>query len=477
MSELKLPLFSKASVLVVGDVMVDRYWKGPATRISPEAPVPVVRIVDREDRPGGAANVALNISSLGAGCTLVGCVGNDENGRLLKNRLENSKVRTSFVVSGTLPTITKMRVLSVGQQLLRLDFEKGFQGADQAPILSRVRDEIAGHPVVIFSDYDKGALESVRKMIEIAREAGAKVLIDPKGTDFERYRGAYLITPNTKEFEAVAGHAENEQDLYDKGFKLVNQYDLGALLITRSEKGMTLIRRDAAPLTIPTAAKEVYDVTGAGDTVIATVAACLAAGTSLPEACALANKAAGVVVGKIGTSTVSIEELKNALNEQSSEHIEGLVTKERLLELVGLARAHGEKVVMTNGCFDIIHAGHVAYLKEAKKLGDRLIVAVNTDESVGRLKGPSRPVNTLENRMEVLAALEAVDWVVPFGEDTPRELISEVLPDVLVKGGDYRPEDVAGGAEVIANGGEVRILPFKPGCSTTAIINRIRQTN
>ncbi len=476
MSELKLPLFSKASVLVVGDVMVDRYWKGPATRISPEAPVPVVRIVDREDRPGGAANVALNIASLGAACTLVGFVGNDENGRLLKTRLENSKVRTSFVISKTLPTITKMRVLSVGQQLLRLDFEKGFQGTDQAPILSRVRDEAAGHPVVIFSDYDKGALESVRKMIEIARAAGAKVLIDPKGTDFERYRGAYLITPNTKEFEAVAGHAESEQDLYDKGLKLVNQYDLGALLITRSEKGMTLIRRDADPLTIPTAAKEVYDVTGAGDTVIATVAACLAAGTSLPEACAMANRAAGVVVGKIGTSTVSVEELKNALNEQS-EHIAGLVTRERLLELVGLARAHGEKVVMTNGCFDIIHAGHVAYLKEAKKLGDRLIVAVNTDESVVRLKGPSRPVNPLENRMEVLAALEAVDWVVPFGEDTPRELISEVLPDVLVKGGDYRPEEVAGGAEVIASGGEVRILPFKPGCSTTSIINKIRNNS
>jgi D-beta-D-heptose 7-phosphate kinase/D-beta-D-heptose 1-phosphate adenosyltransferase len=472
MSELKLPLFSKASVLVVGDVMVDRYWKGPATRISPEAPVPVVRIVDREDRPGGAANVALNISSLGAGCTLVGFVGNDENGRLLKNRMEHSHVRTSFVVSNNLPTIIKMRVLRVGQQLLRLDFEKGFQGTDQAPILSRVRDEIYRHKVVIFSDYDKGALESVGKMIEIAKRAGTKILIDPKGTDFERYRGAYLITPNTKEFEAVAGHAESEQDLYEKGLKMVNKYDLGALLITRSEKGMTLIRRDADPLTIPTAAKEVYDVTGAGDTVIATVAACLAAGSSLPEACALANKAAGVVVGKIGTSTVSVAELKTALCEPS-EQPDGLVTKERLLELAGLARAHGEKVVMTNGCFDILHAGHVAYLREARKLGDRLIVAVNTDESVARLKGPSRPINNLQNRMEVLAALESVDWVVPFGEDTPRELISEVLPDILVKGGDYRPEEVAGGAEVIANGGEVRILPFKPGCSTTAIIDKI----
>ncbi len=472
MSNSNLPNFKTSSVLVIGDVMLDRYWKGSTKRISPEAPVPVIKIEEKEDRPGGAANVALNISSLGADCTLIGLVGNDDNGALLKQRLENSRVHTAFVVTDDYPTITKMRVLSRGQQLLRLDFEEGFGGVDQAPILSQVRNHVKKNKVVICSDYAKGALVSVKRIIDIAREEGAIVLIDPKGTDFEKYRGASLLTPNMSEFEAVVGKVHSEEELYQKGLDLINRFGIEALLVTRSENGMTLIRTDAEPLTLPTEAKEVYDVTGAGDTVIGTLGAALAAGVPLSEACSIANKAAGIVVGKVGTSTVSPSELSEAFSSQKSA-ITGVLSEEKLIEIVGLAKAHGEKIVMTNGCFDIIHAGHVSYLNEAKKLGDRLIVAVNSDASVSRLKGPTRPINPLADRMDVLSALGAVDWVVPFEEDTPQRLISRVLPDILVKGGDYKPDEIAGAKEVKANGGEVIVLQFKNGCSTSNIVKKI----
>jgi D-beta-D-heptose 7-phosphate kinase/D-beta-D-heptose 1-phosphate adenosyltransferase len=300
------------------------------------------------------------------------------------------------------------------------------------------------------------------------------VLIDPKGTDFEKYRGATLLTPNMSEFEAVVGKVKNEQELVARGLELVRRFELDALLVTRSENGMTLIRDGQSELHLPAQAHEVYDVTGAGDTVISTLASALAAGKSLDEACSLANTAAGIVVGKLGTSTVSPVELANALYTEHESGF-GVLSEQQLKVAVEAARRRGEKIVMTNGCFDILHAGHVSYLANARKLGDRLIVAVNTDESVRRLKGPGRPVNPTDRRMTVLAALGAVDWVVPFAEDTPQRVISEILPDLLVKGGDYKPQDIAGYEEVTANGGEVLVLNFEDGCSTTDIIKTIRE--
>lgn len=326
---------------------------------------------------------------------------------------------------------------------------------------------------VILSDYAKGALEHVQQFIQKAKAAGVPVFIDPKGSDFERYRGASLLTPNMSEFEAVVGKVKSEQELVEKGFALIEKFDLGALLVTRSEHGMTLLRRGLEPFHLPTQAKEVYDVTGAGDTVISVLAASVAAGKALDEACALANAAAGVVVGKLGTSTVSTIELAEAVHG-SKDTDYGVISEDALIEAVKKAQARGEKVVMTNGCFDILHAGHVSYLNHAAELGDRLIVAVNTDESVKRLKGPGRPVNSTDRRMAVLAGLGAVDWVVPFSEDTPQRLIAAVLPNLLVKGGDYKPEDIAGGKEVIAAGGEVKVLNFEEGCSTTEIIEAIK---
>ena len=392
---------------------------------------------------------------------------------MLNETLSALKVKCDFVALPNYPTITKLRVLSRGQQLIRLDFEDKFENTDAELILDRMEQALPKVKSVVLSDYAKGALEHVQQFIQKARAAKVPVFIDPKGADFERYRGATLLTPNMAEFELVVGKVKSEEELVEKGLALIEEFDFEALLVTRSEHGMTLLRRGQEPFHLPTLAKEVYDVTGAGDTVISVLAASVAAGKPLDEACALANAAAGVVVGKLGTSTVSTIELAEAVHGSQDTDF-GVITEQALIEAVKNAQSKGEKVVMTNGCFDILHAGHVSYLNHAAELGDRLIVAVNTDESVKRLKGPGRPVNPTDRRMAVLAGLGAVDWVVPFSEETPQRLISEVLPDMLVKGGDYKPEEIAGGKEVIANGGEVKVLNFEDGCSTTEIIDAIK---
>ena len=473
--KITLPEYENAQVLVVGDVMLDRYWHGPTARISPEAPVPVVKVDEIEERPGGAANVALNVAALGGKATLLGLVGDDEAATALTKGLKSVHVNSDFVTVEGFPTITKLRVLSRNQQLLRLDFEEGFHSIDSTPLLKKLSLGLTGknNKVVIFSDYNKGSLADVQNMIQLAKDAGAITLVDPKGASFEKYRGATLLTPNLSEFEEVVGKCSSDQELVDRALVLIKQFDLEALLVTRSENGMTLIREGQEAFHLPTQAQEVYDVTGAGDTVISVLASSLASGSSFEEACTLANAAAGVVVGKIGTSTVNTIELANAVYSQQEIGF-GVLSQEQLQIAVKLAQHRGEKVVMTNGCFDILHAGHVSYLNTAREQGQRLIVAVNSDQSVRDLKGNGRPVNPVERRMAVLAGLGSVDWVIEFSEDTPQRLISEILPDLLVKGGDYKPEEIAGGTEVIANGGEVRVLQFEEGCSTTEIIKIIR---
>ncbi|KEY91052.1 bifunctional protein [Candidatus Photodesmus blepharus] len=468
-----VPDYSQSDVLVVGDVMLDRYWYGSTECISPEAPVPVVKVRNNEERPGGAANVAMNIASLGGHAYVIGLTGVDEAASVLTEVLTSLKITCDFVALPNYPTITKLRVLSRGQQLIRLDFEEKFENIDAELILSRVEQALPKVKSMILSDYAKGALEHVQKLIQKACNGNIPVFIDPKGTDFERYRGATLLTPNMAELSLVVGKIKSEKELVEKGLALIKQYNFEALLVTRSEHGMTLLRRDEQPLHLPTLAKEVYDVTGAGDTVISVLAISVAAGKPLDQACVLANAAAGVVVGKLGTSTLSTVGLKEAMRN-SQDIYYGVVSESVLIEVVKQAKEKGEKVVMTNGCFDILHAGHVSYLNNAAELGDRLIVAVNTDESVRGLKGFGRPINSTDRRMAVLASLCAVDWVVAFNEDTPQRLISKVLPSVLVKGGDYKQGEIAGGKEVVAAGGEVRILNFEEDCSSTKIIDAIK---
>lgn len=468
-----IPEFSKASVAVVGDLMLDRYWVGPTGRISPEAPVPVVKINAIEERPGGAANVALNIAALGSATVLSGLCGEDEAGQSLNNLLQDVGIDCQFQQVPGYDTITKLRVLSRNQQLIRLDFEQNFDTVSKSPLLAQFNQQLENIKVVVLSDYAKGCLSDPQELIQAARQVNTPVVVDPKGTDFEKYRGATLLTPNMSEFQAVAGECNSEQDIVERGQALIERLDLEALLVTRSEHGMTLLRKNAPAFHLPAKAREVYDVTGAGDTVVATLATSIAAGMSLKDACILANAAAGVVVAKLGTSTVSLEELRDAVRKDSHVGI-GVMSQQQLQPAVDAAKSRGEKIVMTNGCFDILHAGHVSYLENAAKLGDRLIVAVNSDASVRQLKGESRPVNPLPQRMAVLAGLASVDWVVDFSEDTPERLISELLPDVLVKGGDYRIEDIAGGKQVIANGGEVNVLNFEDGISTSNIIRQIK---
>jgi D-beta-D-heptose 7-phosphate kinase/D-beta-D-heptose 1-phosphate adenosyltransferase len=470
-----LPNFEAASVLVVGDVMLDRYWHGDAGRISPEAPVPVVRIKDCREFPGGAGNVALNIRGLGGKTHLVGIINEDSAGIQLQSALEQAGVHCHFQVNLEQPTITKLRILSQHQQLIRLDFEEPLPFTSHANIAATAQPWLADCDCVVLSDYGKGTLHNPQALITAARAQQRPILVDPKGSDFSKYRFATLLSPNRKEFEAVVGVCPDDQTLVERGIQLMAELDLQSLLITRGAEGMTLLQVGQAPLHLHAHAQEVYDVSGAGDTVIGTIAIALGAGCPLSDAVRLANTAAGIVVTKLGTATVSKDELATALHPSISIP-QGVMTLPALLANIAKAKQHNERIVMTNGCFDILHAGHVDYLQKAKALGDRLIIAVNDDASIQRLKGPLRPIVPLAERMQVLAALGAVDWVVPFGEDTPYDLISTITPDILVKGNDYKVCDIAGSDWVLEHGGRVELIPLVPGCSTSNIVKKIKET-
>ena len=463
------------SVLVVGDVILDRYVTGETTRVSPEAPVPVVRVSSTEERPGGAANVAVNICSLGISTSLLGITGDDEAADSLARRLQDLGVIGRFCRQAGFPTTTKLRVLSQHQQLLRLDYERGPGPVPGAGLLPLFRESLSSGDVVVLSDYAKGSLQDIDQFVAFAVQQGARVLIDPKGTDFTRYRGASLLTPNFREFEAVVGTCADESDIIERGRALCREQEIRALLVTRGELGMILIEGEGKEvLSLPAHTHEVFDVTGAGDTVIAVVAAALASGYDLLDAVAYANLAAGLVVQKLGTASVTTAELNRALDSPATGSAGKLLTRETLQTLIPRWQESGCKVVFTNGCFDILHAGHVRYLEQARALGGQLIVAVNDDASVTRLKGRDRPVTPLAQRLAVLAGLSAVDWVVPFSEDTPEALIRLIQPDILVKGGDYSPEQIAGAEFVQSRGGEVVVLPYHEGCSTTRLLETLR---
>mgnify|MGYP000058139928 FL=1 len=475
--QLEVPDFGAARVLVVGDVMLDRYWHGPTGRISPEAPVPVLRVDEEDLRPGGAANVAMNLGTLGAKVRVIGLIGNDDHGRLLESRLRSAGVEPLLQRLDTHPTICKLRVISQRQQLMRLDFERPFTPSETTGLAERFEEALHDADVVVISDYAKGTLCGVEDLIGQARRVGVPILVDPKGTDWHRYSGATLLTPNLAEFRQYqAQHGTGNWDshpLEQLADQAVEQLALAGMLITRGEEGMSLLCRGQTPFHLPAHAREVFDVTGAGDTVIALLAAALAAGADFRRATSLANLAASLVVAKVGTASVTVPELEAAAGVlHGNREILDPGTLRAILEPL---RKRGEKVVMTNGCFDLLHAGHVHYLEQARRLGDRLVVAVNDDDSVQRLKGEGRPVMPLAQRMSVLAALNAVDWVISFSQDTPVALIGEILPDVLVKGGDYAADQIAGYEAVTAAGGEVRVLDFVEGESTSAIIDRIQR--
>ncbi len=471
-----IPKFDQGRVLVLGDLMLDRYWEGPTNRISPEAPVPITKIKGMYHRPGGSGNVALNIATLGGSVSLVGFVGEDEQAQLLEERLTQSDVDCQFVSLKDIQTTTKLRIMSHDQQLIRLDFDTKFPESKFPLILDKFEALLANASIVVLSDYAKGTLHDTQQLIKMSKAAGLPVIVDPKGTDFTKYRNASLILPNQIEFETIVGKCTTDNDIISRGINLLEDLQIDSLLVTRGEKGMILIQSNKDPMILPTRAKEVYDVTGAGDTVIGTIAIAIANGESTIDAVRLANLAGGIVVGKLGTSTVSRHELQKAI----LEHIplqQGIMDDTEIQEVVLQAKTSGEKIVMTNGCFDILHIGHVKYLEQASQLGDRLIVAVNSDDSVSRLKGNSRPINNIESRMAVLSALKSVDWVVSFDELTPEKLISEIEPDILVKGGNYKIDEIVGADFVLQHGGEVKVLDFTEGASTTKLLEDIIKKN
>jgi len=468
------PDFSPHKIVIIGDVMLDRYWQGDTSRISPEAPVPVVRVVKNEERAGGAANVALNVSALGASTTLISKIGDDEAGQTLSALLHQKGVHNAFVTLPGAKTTLKLRVLAHNQQLIRLDFEdKAHLQDPNEGLLGHLAAAIENADVLILSDYAKGVISDPQAIISAARARGVKIIVDPKNRDLSVYKGAQILTPNLGEFEAMVGKCANETVLEEKGLALLQSLDLEGLLVTRGAQGMSVFLPDKV-MHIPTHSREVFDVTGAGDTVIAVLAASLAAGKSLPDAAQLSNIAAGIVVGKLGTAVVFPQEIASVLGERMAR---GILSEESLLAQVNFRKKRGDTVVLTNGCFDILHAGHVTYLQQARALGDCLIIAVNDDDSIRRLKGETRPINGLSARMTMLAALGCVDYVVHFSEDTPERLISTLLPDILVKAADYTPESIAGAKQVLANGGEVKIMPLVEGCSTTNMINDIMRKN
>jgi len=467
--------------LVVGDLMLDEYLWGETERISPEAPVQVVDVRREDLRLGGAGNVINNLLTLGCEVEVASVLGNDPDGRLLRERLSAMQVETSGVVQAEGRTTSrKTRVLASNQQMLRIDRESS------TPISEEFEERLIAHigarlgecQVVLLSDYLKGVLTPrlLEAVIEACRKAGVPVVVDPKGADYGKYRGATLLTPNRKEAQLASGVTiRDEASLQEAGNKLCRELDLDALVLTRSEEGMSLFLRDGQRIHLPTEAREVFDVSGAGDTVLCLFGLGLAGGLSLEETAYLANVAAGIVVGKVGTSTVSPREILDAVEQQHPDSDRKIVSRAMIAEVLSRAKGEGRKVVFTNGCFDLLHVGHVKYLQKARKLGDLLVLGLNSDASIRRLKGPRRPLIGEDERAHILAALDCIDFVVIFDEDTPLELLQEVRPDILVKGGDYTPEGVVGKDLVESYGGRIELIQFVDGKSTTNIIEKILQ--
>jgi D-beta-D-heptose 7-phosphate kinase / D-beta-D-heptose 1-phosphate adenosyltransferase len=462
-------------VLVVGDVMLDRYIWGHVERISPEAPVPVVSALHSNERPGGAANVAMNIAGLGATAWLFGFCGEDADHGVLEQSLKESSVEPHLTQVAGHPTTTKLRILSGRQQMLRLDTERtdGYPAAAYAALLTAAEAAMEGADAVVLSDYAKGVLseEVCRRVIAAARQRRVPVLVDPKRKDLGRYRGATTICPNRSELAAATGTpAENQEELLAAGQKLSAALELDYMTATLSEKGIAVLRENSRYIA-PARARQVFDVSGAGDTVIATLALGVSSGLEIETAVQLANVAAGIVVGKVGTVPVTRDELLTHLTPEIDLHAqEKVLTLDHLKVRAAAWRSAGDRIVFTNGCFDLLHIGHVTLLEDARREGDRLVVGINSDASVRGLKGPARPIVGERERARILAALAAVDAVVTFGEPTPLELILELRPDVIVKGGDYDESTVVGAKEVRSWGGRVKIVPIVEGFSTTRLI-------
>lgn len=476
--------FTGVRVLVAGDVMLDRYIAGQVRRISPEAPVPVTSVRKRWTAPGGAANVARNLARLGAQAILMGLAGQDEAGEVLRRELATEGIDDRLIYAAARCTTSKTRIIAQGQQLLRLDEEVVAppRPEEHSELCAKIFELLPSCDAVVLSDYGKGVLMDggqggslCAPVMAAARERGIPVLVDPKGGQWRRYAGAQCVTPNSAEFALAcgleAGETPDRQARETLAGRLREQYGLERVLLTRGSRGMALFAGGEPPCYIRAAVREVADVSGAGDTVIATLAACVARGLDWKESARVANAAAGVAVGKMGTAPVSLAELNQALRENADNP--KLYAGSALLEKLEEWRRGNDSIVFTNGCFDLLHPGHISLIRQCAALGDRLVVGLNTDASVRRLKGAGRPIQNEQSRALLLAELQGVDAVVLFDEDTPLELIRRVRPDVLVKGSDYTVESVVGADLVREYGGHVHLARLVDGCSTTSLVRRM----
>lgn len=485
--------FSDAKILVIGDVMLDQYWYGESSRISPEAPIPIVHSQHKEIKIGGAANVAANISALGAQVFLLGAIGKDEHAKSLLSLLDEKGIQHYIAQHHNITTITKTRIVANGQQVVRIDEEEAIAPQHLDRLYQHYQSIVAKYDVIVLSDYLKGTLYDPQRLIKSAQKTHKIVLVDPKGTDYTIYKNAFCITPNSKEFNTVCGQTmDSEQTINQHMVALADRLNLQALLLTKGAEGMSIWQRshdhiDAPIINIPTQAKLVYDVSGAGDTVIATLACGLAQLKHsknanqhhhiVQESVHYANQAAGIAVTHMGSYAVSIAELNRLYTTQHAKYIGSQNELEHIIEQL---KKQKKTIVFTNGCFDILHSGHVHCIEEAAKFADQLIIAINSDASVKRLKGHTRPINTLMDRVDVLSAIGTVDWVVDFGDDpkdkdTPLNLIRSIHPDVLVKGSDYSEKSIIGADFVKSYGGEVRTVAIKKGYSSSQTIDLISQ--
>lgn len=469
-----------ARVLCVGDVMLDRYVYGEVARVSPEAPIPVLKVVDERAMLGGAGNVARNLAAIGAQVSFVSVVGSDAAGDEIANMLHALGAQASSLVRDQSRCSTvKTRFVGMSQQMLRADHESdvALAASLEAELVDHIRSMLPSVQVLVLSDYGKGVLTPAvcHAAIAAAKEQGVPVIIDPKGRDYARYAGATIITPNRRELAEATGHAlSGDSEIVEAARGLMGAHDIRSILVTRSQDGMSAITADGAVTHLKAEAREVFDVSGAGDTVVSVLAAAIAADMSLADAAALANVAGGLVVGKVGTAVIYRDEMIAKLRDGQLATLEGKVAVRAVArDMVEAWRHKGLKVGFTNGCFDLLHPGHVTLLAQARGLCDRLVVGLNSDASVTRLKGPTRPVQAEGARATVLAALANVDLVVVFAEDTPAEIIEVLWPDVLIKGGDYSVETIVGADFVIANGGRVEIIDLVPGFSTTKTVEKM----
>ena len=490
-----MSLFKKSKILIIGDAMLDKYFLGSTERISPEAPVPVLKVESEILKPGGAANVASNISSLGQDTTLIANIGIDTNGKILKKLIGAQKINLISKNDKKIKTTTKSRFISQNQQLIRVDDETNDKISFLMP--SNIESQVKKCDALIFSDYKKGAQNNITKLIKLANKFKKPVFIDPKGDNFDCYKNSFCITPNRKEFENIVGKCSSNQDIVNKSKKLITKLNLKSILITLGSEGMILVEKNLKPTKIEaTSVNEVFDVTGAGDTVIATLCATYLSSETkdLKFAAVVANIAAGEVIKKLGAQSISEKELSSKVYENLNladeieneyfskldelENFDRVISNERdLTKILNLIRELGFKIGFTNGCFDILHRGHIQYLDKARKSADFLFIGVNDDNSVKKLKGKNRPINSLKDRINFLNRATLDDaFIMKFSESTPLRLIKRIKPDILIKGGDYKANQIVGNEFVKKNNGEVKIIPFLKGYSTSNLIKKIKKS-